>query len=80
MFLCFQKRACGQSLSLSTICKAVHDPLKPMLTAYKNFSPSFGFIAKTHPEPSFFNPRAIQPPKQNIFFLHILVHINSHSK
>ncbi len=52
-----------------------------MLTAYKNFSPFFCFIAKTRPEPSFFTPWAFQPPKQNIFIsLYILVHINSHSK
>jgi hypothetical protein len=40
--------------------------------------PFFGYIAKTRPQPSFFNRQAFQHSKQ--FFLNILVHINSHSK
>ncbi len=40
----------------------------------------FVFIAKAHPKPPFGNPRAFQPPKQNIIiFLVFLFYIASHS-
>ncbi len=49
--------------------------------SFPPFPPFFGFIAETCPKPSFFNPRAFQPPKQNIFsFLYIFDHIDSRSK
>jgi hypothetical protein len=38
------------------------------------------FIAKARPKPPFGNPRAFQPPKQNIIiFLVFLVYIDSYS-
>jgi hypothetical protein len=54
--------------------------MRPVLPADNKFSPCFAFLAKTRPKPPFGNPRAFQPPKQNIvIFRFIFVHIDSHS-
>jgi hypothetical protein len=51
-----------------------------LLPADQNFSPLFAFLTKTHPKPPFGNPQAFQPPKwNNVIFLVIFVHIDSHS-
>ncbi len=54
--------------------------LRPVLAADENFLPLFVFIAKARPKPPFGNPRAFQPPKQNIIiFLVFLFYIDSRS-
>jgi hypothetical protein len=54
--------------------------VRPVLAADENFLPFFVFIAKARPKPPFGNPRAFQPPKQNIIiFLVFLFYIDSHS-